>query len=43
MTKPLPLTVSAALTRILKLLDRLNDADRARVLAAIAALGAGES
>ena len=36
MTKPLPLTVSAALTR-------LNDADKARVLAAIAALGAGES
>jgi len=40
MTKPLPLTVSAALTRILKVLDKLEPADRARVLAAIAALGA---
>ncbi len=43
MSKPLPLTVSVVLARVLKLLDRLSAEDRERVMAALVALGGGKS
>ena len=43
MSKPLPMTVSAALVRILRVLDKLSAEDRGRVLAAVAALGEGST